>query len=88
MESFLLSQAAAWTHGEARGEVEITSVVKDNREIVPGCLFVAIRGERFDGHDFIAQAVENGAAAVMSARKDETYNAPTLYVDDTRQAML
>ncbi|MGM9612453.1 MAG: UDP-N-acetylmuramoyl-tripeptide--D-alanyl-D-alanine ligase [Butyricicoccus sp.] len=88
MESFLLSQAAAWTHGKARGEAEITSVVKDNREIVPGCLFVAIKGERFDGHDFIAQAVENGAAAVMSARKDETYNAPTLYVDDTRQAML
>lgn len=88
MESFLLSQAAAWTHGEARGEAEITSVVKDNREIVPGCLFVAIKGERFDGHDFIAQAVENGAAAVMSARKDEIYHAPTLYVDDTRQAML
>ncbi|MBS5703111.1 MAG: UDP-N-acetylmuramoyl-tripeptide--D-alanyl-D-alanine ligase [Butyricicoccus pullicaecorum] len=88
MESFLLSQAADWTHGETTGEAQITSVVKDNREVVPGCLFAAIRGERFDGHDFIPEAVKNGAAAVLSARRDETYDAPALYVDDTRQAML
>lgn len=88
MENFLLSEAATWTHGRAAGEAEIMRVVKDTRDVVPGCLFAAIAGERFDGHDFIPQAIERGAAAVMSAREEETYAVPTLYVQDTRQAML
>lgn len=88
MEQFLLSQAAEWTHGEARGEAEITSVVKDTGEVAPGALFVAIKGERFDGHDFIEKAIAAGASAVMTSRKDESYSVPALYVEDTRQAML
>ena len=88
MEHFLLSQAAAWTHGEACGEAEITNVVKDTGEVTPGSLFVAIKGERFDGHDFIPKAIEAGAAAVMTARREEKYPVPALYVEDTRQAML
>ena len=88
MEHFLLSQAAAWTHGEACGEAEITNVVKDTGEVTPGSLFVAVKGERFDGHDFIPKAIEAGAAAVMTARREEKYPVPALYVEDTRQAML
>lgn len=50
---------------------DITSIVTDSREAEVGSLFVAIKGERFDGHDFIAQAIENGAAAVIAERVPE-----------------
>ncbi len=50
---------------------EITSIVTDSREAEPGSLFVAIKGERFDGHDYIAQAIKNGAAAVIADRIPE-----------------
>ena len=46
---------------------EFTDVTTDSRAIVPGCLFVALKGERFDGHRFVAQALQEGArAAVVS----------------------
>lgn len=88
MQQFMLSQAAAWTQGRAAGEAEITHVVRDAREAGPGSLFIALEGARFDGHDFIAQAIERGAAAVMSHRANETYPVPALYVADTRQGLL
>ena len=88
MQQFTLSQAAAWTGGACTADPVITSVVRDAREAGPGSLFVAIRGERFDGHDFIGQAVARGAAAVLTHRKEETYPIPALYVEDTRQALL
>lgn len=84
----MLEQAAEWTGGRATGDARITSVVKDTKEVHEGCLFAAIKGERFDGHDFIGEAAQRGAAAVMTARQDESYDIPALYVEDTRQAML
>ena len=42
--------------GEAHGEAQITGVCIDSRKITPGCLFIAIKGDRFDGHDFIGKA--------------------------------
>lgn len=88
MQEFTLLQAAGWTEGRASADAVITAVVRDAREVRPGCLFIALQGERFDGHDFIAQAIENGAAAVMSHRAGETYAVPALYVADTRQGLL
>ena len=88
MQQFTLSQAAAWTGGTCTADPVITRVVRDAREAGPGSLFVAIQGERFDGHDFIGQAVERGAVAVLTHRKEETYPIPALYVADTRQALL
>ncbi len=77
-------------------EVEIagrfTSVGTDSRRIREGQLFVALRGENFDGHEFVVQALEQGAAAALvdrawaSARQDET-PLPLLVVDDTRRAL-
>jgi len=43
----------------------VTHLTTDSRKITPGCLFVAIPGEKFDGHAFIAQAIEAGAAGVI-----------------------
>ena len=88
MEHFTLAQAAAWTGGEARGEAELTAVSTDSRQIPPNALFLPIKGERFDAHDFIAKAVENGAAAVVSHRHAEEYPVPALYVENTSQALL
>ncbi|SDG81844.1 UDP-N-acetylmuramoyl-tripeptide--D-alanyl-D-alanine ligase [Sinosporangium album] len=59
-------------------------VVIDSREVVPGSLFVAIRGERSDGHDFAAQAVEAGAVAVLAGRP---VDGPAVVVPDTTRAL-
>ena len=86
MERFTLAQAAEWTKGEARGEAALTAVTTDSRQIPPEALFLPIKGERFDAHDFIGKAIENGAAAVMSHRENEEYPVPALYVENTSQA--
>lgn len=88
MERFTLAQAAEWTHGEARGEAALTAVTTDSRQIPPEALFLPIKGERFDAHDFIGKAIENGAVAVMSHRENEEYPVPALYVENTSQALL
>ncbi len=53
-------------HGRARGEAELTAVSTDSRQIPEKALFLPIKGERFDAHDFIDKAIENGAAAVVA----------------------
>ncbi|HSJ57612.1 MAG TPA: UDP-N-acetylmuramoyl-tripeptide--D-alanyl-D-alanine ligase, partial [Anaerolineae bacterium] len=61
------------TAGAALGEVPPVPVVRavvDSRAAVPGSLFVALRGERHDGHEFIPHAVEQGAVAVIADRAD------------------
>lgn len=57
-------------------------VVIDARKATPGSLFVAIPGERVDGHDFTTQAAEAGAAAVLASRPTAA-ELPHLVVDDT-----
>ena len=57
----------------------VTSVVVDSREVVAGALFVAIAGEHVDGHEFAAQAVADGAVAVLSGRE---LAQPCIVVDD------
>ncbi|WP_250291949.1 Mur ligase domain-containing protein, partial [Frankia sp. CiP1_Cm_nod1] len=49
-------------------DAAVTSVVIDSRQVTAGALFVAVAGERVDGHDFAAAAVDAGAAAVLAAR--------------------
>jgi len=63
-------------------EVAFSGVSIDSREIQPGELFVAIKGEHFDGHEFIEQAKEKGAVAVLVS-KTTTVDLPQLRVDDT-----
>lgn len=61
----------------------LTSVVTDTRHIVPGCLFVALKGPRFNGHDFVEQAYEKGAAAALVETPVES-PLPQLLCPDTR----
>ena len=79
MERCTLAQAAEWTKGETAGDAVLTAVSTDSRRIPQEALFLPLAGERFDGHDFIGKALENGAAAVMSHRECEesTWRAAT-----------
>lgn len=62
-------------------------VCTDTRKITDGCLFIAIKGDNFDGHDFAAKAIENGAQAVM-VEKDCGLGEKQILVESTRQALL
>ncbi|MGC8667360.1 MAG: UDP-N-acetylmuramoyl-tripeptide--D-alanyl-D-alanine ligase [Chthonomonadales bacterium] len=63
-------------------------VATDTRENIAGALFVALRGERTDGHLFVAEAFERGAAAALVEREVPDAPGPQLVVPDTRRALL
>lgn len=71
----------------AHAETPITEVCTDTRKLTPGCLFIPLVGENFDGHDFL-QAACAQAAAVLSHRETEGLEKPVLRVRDTGQALL
>ena len=66
-----------------------TGVSTDSRAITPGCLFVALKGEKFDGHLFVTQAIQSGAAGVvvMADSLIEGTSATVYRVDDTLKAL-
>ncbi len=80
--------AAAATGGEARGDWQASGVSIDTRTLAPGDLFVALRAAR-DGHEFVAQALENGAAAALVSHVPDGVapDAPLLIVPDVLKAL-
>jgi len=89
-----LTLAARWLAGvrcERTDGVSIARVHTDTRTLQRGDLFVALRGERFDANAFIAQAVEQGATAVLCEASGEAAaraaNVPALIVPDSRLAL-
>lgn len=81
--SFFAGACAGRLEGEDR---RFAAVSIDSRTLAAGDLFVAIRGERFDGHDFAAAAVEKGACGVVVSR-EVTVAAPRIVVRDTLAAL-
>ncbi len=69
----------------AIGDTEITAITDDNRKITPGCIFVAVKGETFDGHSAAAKALKDGAAAVV-VEHDLGLGAQQILVQDSRAA--
>lgn len=65
---------------------QITEVITDTRKVVDGCLFIALKGERFDAHDFVADAVNSGAAALLVS-KHLPLDTAQIVVSDTRIAL-
>ncbi len=63
-----------------------SSVSTDTRTLKPGALYIAIKGERFDGHGFIAQAIQQGAVAVLVSEVVKSI-VPAILVDDTTLAL-
>jgi UDP-N-acetylmuramoyl-tripeptide--D-alanyl-D-alanine ligase len=68
-----------------RGQTTLHGVSTDTRQIAKGDLFVALAGERFDAHDFLADAVAKGASALIVSRPDRTagLGVPVFAVSDT-----
>ena len=86
MISVTLSQLSGILHGELHGaDATIEAVTTDTRKLTSGCLFVALKGERFDAHDFADKAKEGGAGALLVSRKLDI-DLPQLVVKDTRLA--
>jgi UDP-N-acetylmuramoyl-tripeptide--D-alanyl-D-alanine ligase len=84
---FLLSELANAIGGKLVGQdVAVSTISTDTRSITQGSLFIALKGERFDAHDFVDQAIESGAVAVVV---DHSLDAdiPQLVVLDTRIAL-
>ncbi len=68
-------------------DIEISEFYINSAKVQPGGIFVAIRGDRLDGHDFINDAVAHGASAVLCSKAQENLSVPQLLVDDTLQAL-
>ncbi|HZH48936.1 MAG TPA: UDP-N-acetylmuramoyl-L-alanyl-D-glutamate--2,6-diaminopimelate ligase [Nitrospira sp.] len=74
---------------EQRGALDrtVTSVTDDSRAVASGSLFVAVKGERVDGHRFVAQAAQAGAAAIVAQESVEAGSLPFVKVADSRKAL-
>ncbi len=93
MRAFSLAEAREWlqaTLAGARtdaGELWFDGVSTDTRSVGEGQLFVALRGERFDGHEFLGQALTQGAVAAVVDTEVTDVAIPQLVVSDTVQAL-
>jgi UDP-N-acetylmuramoyl-tripeptide--D-alanyl-D-alanine ligase len=93
MSLMRLSEAARAIPAELRGEDRTFEAVStDTRSLAPHALFVALKGERFDGHDFVARAADAGAAAAMveesgSRIQESAKSLSLLLVKNTRLAL-
>lgn len=65
-------------------DIVVDTVVTDSRQVIPGCVFVAIVGENFDGNDYAQQALKNGAAAAVVSRGE---GEGMILVEDTKDAL-
>ena len=82
-----LSEVALWTHGGLSGkDLMVRGVATDTRQAMPGALFVALKGDNFDGHDFVEKAKEAGAVALLVA-KPVASELPQVVVADTLLAL-
>lgn len=72
---------------EASSDPEFKDVRHDSRAVQPGDVFVAVRGSRYDGHTFIADAMSRGAVAVVVERAEAAPGMPRLVVEDTRRVL-
>jgi UDP-N-acetylmuramoyl-tripeptide--D-alanyl-D-alanine ligase len=90
MVDFTLGQAAIACGGKFTGNEELlreklAGIVIDSREVQPGFLFVPIKGEKYDGHDFIVSAFNAGAVCCVSEKPLEN-GMPYIYVKSSLEA--
>ena len=92
MKPFCLKDAVAATGGRFVGDAAalergICFVTSDSRRTGPGALFIAFKGNRADGHDFMAGCLEKGAAACVSEREPGPAEMPCVVVDSSLRAV-
>lgn len=87
----MMSQIAEVLDAKLLGaDVLMTGVSKDTRDIHQGDLYVALKGDRFDGHQFVSEASAAGAVGALVSdisTENKSVDIPMVYVDDTRVAM-
>ena len=88
MQTISVAALADLLHGEhtAQEDVHIAGVSKDTRDLSSGEVYVAIRGEQFDGHDFVGAAADAGACAALVSEWQAS-SLPQIKVADTLQAL-
>ena len=91
MTGMTISRAAAVCGGRICGEgdldAELGSVVIDSRAVSAGDFFVAYKGERVDGHDYISAAFDKGAVCCLARRVPEGETRPLILVPDVQAAL-
>lgn len=90
MEDLSICEIVEAAHGVLMNfeeEFEVSGVSIDSRKTNPGDMFIAIKGEKFDGHDFIEKAAENGAVLAVTQRLPERCKIPYILVEDTLKAL-
>src|SRR3990172_6377929 len=68
-------------------DLNISGIAIDSRAVKPGYLFVAMKGGKVDGHDYIHKAIENGAVAVLGEKDLSGLNVPYIRLENPRQAL-
>ncbi len=92
MKRFTLRQIAGACGGKYVGDMSlidtaVSSIERDSREIKENSLFLAIKGERVDGHDFIEKCFADGAVCALCEKAVENASKPYILVDDTLKAV-
>lgn len=88
MIQFRLSEVAKQLGVEIPAtDTQFTGISHDTRTVSPGNLFIAIKGERIDGHDLIPEAIKAGAVAAMVSRHQPDISLPQIVVPDTILAL-
>ncbi|WP_045758450.1 UDP-N-acetylmuramoyl-tripeptide--D-alanyl-D-alanine ligase [Xanthomonas albilineans] len=88
MKRLPLSMIAHWADADLHGDdVAIDAISQDTRRLAAGSLYVALRGERFDGHTFAADAAMRGASALLVERRLPQIELPQIVVADTQLAL-
>ena len=89
MKTMTVSRAAAICGGRLTqySDAPIGRAIIDSRQVQPGDMFVAYRGENVDGHRFIAKALEAGAACCLAEYLPEDVSGPVILADDVQAAL-
>ena len=85
----LKTLTAAITPRQIIGSIDrdVESIAYDSRRVQKNSLFVALRGEKSDGHQFIDQAIDRGATVIVTEREEKHARATSVVVEDTRPAL-
>lgn len=92
MKNFTLKQIAEACGGKYTGDEKlintpVSSIERDSRNIKKNSLFLAIKGARVDGHDFIEKCYESGAVCALCEKAPENASKPYILVEDTLKAV-
>ena len=83
-----LTEIQTWISGsQVRGEAVFDGISTDSRTVGKGQLFVALRGDNFDAHDFLLDVTAKGVAAVVAERLPADFSLPAIVVKDSRLAL-